>query len=51
MLIESFFATIIAVFSVFGMYCVTKMLLGCFGSHVPAAVVIEPSDDLDVLKL
>ena len=51
MLIESFFVTIIAVFSVFGMYCVAKMLLGCFDSHVLAAVVLEPSDDLEALKL
>ncbi len=51
MLVESVFSVVIAVFAVFGIYCIIKMFFGCFYSRVPAAVVLESSDDLDVLKM
>jgi len=51
MLIESVFSAVIAVFAVFGVYCTLKMFFGNFYSNVPAAVILEPSDDIEILKI
>ena len=51
MLIESVFSAVIAVFAVFGVYCMLKMFFCNFYSNVPAAVVLEPSDDIEILKI
>jgi len=51
MLIESVFAASIAVLAVFGLYCILKLFFGNFCSGVPAAVVIQPFDDLEILKM
>ena len=51
MLIESVFTVTIAVFAVFGVYCILKIFFGNFCSGVPAAVVLLPFEDLEALKI
>jgi len=51
MLIESVFSVVIAVFAVFGIYCLVKVFFANFYSNVPAAVILEPCDDLEILKI
>ena len=51
MIIESVFSVVISVFAVFGVYCAAKMFFGCFYSEIPAAVIVEASDDLEILKM